>query len=207
MPVHDWGRVEAGIFHHFHQAWIGEIARALNAGLLPPDFYALAEQFAAGFGPDVLTLQAPGQEGGGGPPQAGPGGTTTVLLAPTKVRLTARTDMEYYRAKQSSIAVRHVSGDRIIAVVEVVSPGNKAAPHAMWSLIHKATQRLDQGVHLLFLDLHPPGRRDPYGLHAAIWEEVAGEEPGGPARQAAHAGRLRSRDRPGCVCRASGRGG
>src|SRR5712692_9855684 len=57
MPVHDWTRVDAGIFHHFHHDWITEIARALNRVLLPADYYALAEQHAAGFGPDVLTLQ------------------------------------------------------------------------------------------------------------------------------------------------------
>lgn len=44
MPIHDWTRVKAGIFHHFRQAWIGMIARALNQGLLPPGHYALAEQ-------------------------------------------------------------------------------------------------------------------------------------------------------------------
>ena len=60
MPIHDWTRVEAGIFHHFHHDWITEIARALNHGILPADYYALAEQFAAGFGPDVLTLQGEG---------------------------------------------------------------------------------------------------------------------------------------------------
>ncbi len=27
MPVHDWTRVEAGIFHDFHHAWIEEIKR------------------------------------------------------------------------------------------------------------------------------------------------------------------------------------
>jgi hypothetical protein len=48
MPVHDWTRVDAGIFHHFHHDWITEIARALNRGILPPDYYALAEQHAAG---------------------------------------------------------------------------------------------------------------------------------------------------------------
>ena len=56
MAVHDWRRVEAGIFHDFHHSWIEEIARALNRGLLPPEYYALREQYAAGFGPDVLTL-------------------------------------------------------------------------------------------------------------------------------------------------------
>jgi hypothetical protein len=55
MPVHDWTRVNAGIFHHFHQCWIDELQRALNRGLLPESYYALAEHYAGGFGPDVLT--------------------------------------------------------------------------------------------------------------------------------------------------------
>ena len=59
MPVHDWTRVSAGIFHHFHFEWIGDLSRQLNRGLLPPDYYALAEQLAGGLGPDVLTLQLP----------------------------------------------------------------------------------------------------------------------------------------------------
>jgi hypothetical protein len=36
---------------------------------------------------------------------------------------------------------------------------------------------LENGVHLLVVDLHPPGRRDPFGIHAAIWEEITGAEP------------------------------
>ena len=44
--------------HHLHLVdEHTELARALNRGLLPSDYYALAEQHAAGFGPDVLTLQ------------------------------------------------------------------------------------------------------------------------------------------------------
>lgn len=39
MPIHDWSHVEAGIFHDFHHAWIEEIKRSLNTGLLPDDFY------------------------------------------------------------------------------------------------------------------------------------------------------------------------
>jgi hypothetical protein len=38
--------VDAGIFHDFHHEWISRIKRALNAGLLPPWYYAIAEQTA-----------------------------------------------------------------------------------------------------------------------------------------------------------------
>ena len=57
MPMHDWTRVEDGIYHAFHAGWINSISAALNSGLLPEDFYALPERVAAGYRPDVLALQ------------------------------------------------------------------------------------------------------------------------------------------------------
>ena len=179
MPVHDWTRVAAGIFHDFHHAWIEEIKRALNRGLLPNDYYAMAEQHAAGFGPDVLTLQGVGIDDGDsrGQSQGGSsGGGTAVQLSPPKIRPLAETDMEFYRRKQKVIGVRHVSGDRIVAIAEIVSPGNKTARNSLRTFVRKAAALLDQDVHLLILDLFPPGRRDPDGIHNEIWQEVAGEE-------------------------------
>jgi hypothetical protein len=178
MPIHDWTRVDAGIFHHFHHAWITEISRALNAGRLPDDYYALAEQFAAGFGPDVLTLQGTGENGDGvGEPRASPSsGEGGVMLAPPKLQPIGETDMEFYRRKQKVIAVRHVSGDRVVAIIEIVSPGNKAARNPMRAFVRKAAELLAQDVHLLVIDLFPPGKRDPEGIHSEIWQEVAGQE-------------------------------
>jgi hypothetical protein len=40
MPVHDWSRVEAGVYHDFHNAWIIMLRNALNGGLLPAEYYA-----------------------------------------------------------------------------------------------------------------------------------------------------------------------
>ena len=57
MPIHDWSQIDHGIFHHFHQAWTIEIINALNDGLLPAGFMALAEQVLSGPIPDVVTLQ------------------------------------------------------------------------------------------------------------------------------------------------------
>ncbi len=56
MPVHDWTRVEAGIFHDFHTVWTGTLRSALNEGLLPDGYYALAEQHAGRTVADILTL-------------------------------------------------------------------------------------------------------------------------------------------------------
>jgi len=40
-----------------------------------------------------------------------------------------------------------------------------------------------QGIHLLVIDLFPPGQRDPQGLHKAIWDEfLEGQQTAGNAR-------------------------
>src|SRR5437762_2483864 len=133
MPVHDWTNVDAGIFHHFHHSWIEEIQRTLNAGLLPSDCYALAEQIAFGLGPDVLTLQV------GNDPALASSSGGSILLEEPQVHLADEADQAFYRSKQKSVVVRHVSGDRIVAVVEIVSQGNKSSQSALRSFLDKTT--------------------------------------------------------------------
>src|SRR5437879_936706 len=122
MPIHDWTRVDAGIFHHFHVGWIAEIARMLNGGLLLPDYYALIEKTAGNLGPDASTLRAPGaglvrtDETRGG---------VAVAEAPPRVRFHATAEMDAYAAKANVVAIRHRSRHRVIAMIEIVSPGNK----------------------------------------------------------------------------------
>jgi hypothetical protein len=174
MPMHDWTRVEAGIFHAFHHRWISAISDLLNTGLLPQDYYALPEQQAAGFGPDVLTLQDQRPEEGD-KPNGDTAAKATALQARPQARFMAETDAEFYRRKKSSIVVRHVSGDRIVAMIEIISPGNKASRHAFRAFVDKACELLERRIHLLLLDPFPPGPRDPNGIHAAIWEEVQDE--------------------------------
>jgi hypothetical protein len=181
MPVHDWTRVDAGIFHHFHHDWITETARALNRGVLPESYYALAEQYAGGFGPDVLTLQENPEDSPAARAATVPGSDGGVLLAAPKLQPTAETDLAFYRRKQTTVTIRHVSGDRVVAMVEVVSPGNKAARHALRAFVDKAAELLDKQIHLLIVDMLPPGRRDLQGIHGEIWEEIAGQEYSLPA--------------------------
>jgi hypothetical protein len=170
MPIHDWSRVDAGIVHDFHLSWIAEIKRALNGGLLPDEYYALAEQIAGGLGPDVLALQIDTRDAEG--PATEPQGLTAVADAPPKVQFTAESEMDQYAQKQNGVVIRHRSGDRVIVLVEIVSPGNKASRHGIRSFVDKAATALYQGYHLLILDLQPPGPRDPQGIHGAIWEEI-----------------------------------
>jgi hypothetical protein len=175
MPAHDWTRVSAGIFHDFHHAWIEEIKRTLNRGILPPSYYAMAEQFAGGFGPDVVTLQELSKGNGSEGAAVATSRAGGVLLAAPKLKPVAETEMEYYRRKQTAIAVRHVSGDEVVAVIEVMSPGNKANQATLRAFVEKAARLIEKYVHVMILDLFPPGHRDPQGIHGALWEEIAHE--------------------------------
>lgn len=168
MPIHDWTRVDAGIFHHFHHTWITEIQRALNRGLLPPEYYALAEQIAGGLGPDVLTLQHPAN---GKPLRSEPSGGLALAVAPPRVEFRLRTEADQYAAKAKAVVIRHKSNHEVVAVVEIVSPGNKNNRHGIRSFVTKAVELLRGGVHLLVIDLFPTGPRDPQGIHPLIWDE------------------------------------
>jgi Protein of unknown function (DUF4058) len=173
MPVHDWTRVDAGIFHHFHLEWIGALSRALNCGLLPPGHYALAEQITSLWEPDVLTLRGPTK---GPSPEENPPAGIALADVPPKVEHRARADIDLYAAKAKAVVVRHTSKHQIIAVLEVVSPGNKTSRQRLRAFVDKAEQLLRAGIHLLVVDLFPPGRRDPQGIHKAIWDEFMDNE-------------------------------
>jgi hypothetical protein len=60
-------------------------------------------------------------------------------------------------------------------MIEIVSPGNKASRHILRSFVDKAVEVIEAGVHLLVVDLFPPGPRDPQGIHAVLWSEIEGE--------------------------------
>ena len=47
MPIHDWKRVDANLFHHFHQMWTGRICDALNDSVLPKGIPRVSIEAAA----------------------------------------------------------------------------------------------------------------------------------------------------------------
>jgi hypothetical protein len=160
MPIHDWTRVDSGTFHDFHQGWTIEIRNALNRGLLPPDYFAMADQRVSGPEPDVVALH----KSGPGPASGG----LAVAEAPPRARQVGRgeTERATYARKANRIAVRHRLG-RVVAMIKVVSPGNKDNIHAVSAFTGKAIEFLSNGINLLVIDLFP---RDPEGLHHLIWE-------------------------------------
>jgi len=174
MPVHDWTRVRDGTFHHFHYSWVLEIMRALKRGLLPAGYYVMAEQFGGDVGaPDVLTLQAAGTQPESGSPLSG---TATLTETPPVVHARTTIATDSYARMQRSLVIRHTSDDRIVAMIEIHSRGNQSSRHALRSFVDKAVAALDGGIHLLLVDVHPPGPREPNGIHGVVLNEIGTEE-------------------------------
>lgn len=170
MSVHDWSRVDANVFHHFHQRWTVAICDALNQGVLPDGYSALVEQHAAGLVPDVLTLQRRRRGSGPALPVGG-----TLVATPPATRHVIRRQEQTLANRGNRIAIRHRLGE-VVCVIEVISPGNKGSRAALRQFVEMSWEFLDAGVNLLVVDLFPPTPRDPHGIHKAIWDEY-GESP------------------------------
>jgi hypothetical protein len=166
MPIHDWTRVDAETFHDFHQGWTIEIRNTLNGGVLPDGYFAMADQRVSGPEPHVVALRLRSHE---------PTGGLVVAETPPRIKQAARVETEaaLYARKANRIAIRHGLG-RVVAMIEVISPGNKDSKHAIASFVAKAVEFLRNGIHLLVVDPFPPGPRDPDGIAQAIWDELVG---------------------------------
>ena len=170
MPMHDWTRVRSGIYHNFHLRWIASIMDRLNSGLLPNGMIAMAEQIIGGPEPDVVTLQQNEFQFSAG------GDAATMTEAPPKPQTSfvIPLETERYATKANSVVIRHSLG-KVVAIVELVSPGNKATRHALRSFVEKSVDLLYDNINLLIIDPFPPGPRDPQGIHKAIWDEITDE--------------------------------
>jgi hypothetical protein len=167
MPVHDWSRVDANLFHDFHQTWSIAIRNALNSNLLPKGYSALVEQHAAGVVPDVITLKSRSRPDR----PVEPTGGAVVVATPPKTRHVLRAEQEISAARANRITIRHPLG-RVVCIIEIVSPGNKASRAALSAFVEKTVAFLRQGIHLLVIDLFPPSARDPQGMGKVIWDEI-----------------------------------
>jgi len=172
MPVHDWTRVDAGLFHAFHQRWIISLCDLLNERVLSRAYFALPEQSIRGPIPDILTLNLASPKDS---VEESDGGGVLVSTAPPRARLCKKTEADSYLTKASRVTVRHRHG-AVIAVIEIISPGNKASRNEFRAFVEKSADMIRQGVHLLVVDLFPPGPRDPRGIAKAIWDEFVVED-------------------------------
>lgn len=171
MPIHDWTRVDAGVFHDFHTVWIGALRNAMNSGLLPPGFYAMAEQHGGKYIADILTFER--TEHAESSPRVISGGVA-VPDAPPKVRHQVSLSPAA-RTRRKTLAIRQSPDHRLVAMLEMISPANKDRQDHLEKLLTKLDDALTHGIHVLVIDLFPPSRRDPQGIHSVLWNWMGDE--------------------------------
>ncbi len=165
MPLQDWTFGPHGYFHHFRQCWTGAICDALNAGLLPKGMFALVEQYSGAAVPDVLALEIDDSTERDWSVSRG---GVALATEPPKTRFLSREDQEAVYALKANRVVLH-QGNETVAVIEIVSPGNKSTQYALKRFVEKSQAFLENWVNVLVVDLFPPTSRDPQGIHAEIW--------------------------------------
>lgn len=161
MPLHDWTKASPGMFPDFHSSWLTDLKRALNRGLLPAGYYAMAEQRTSLYGPDVLTLTESPR-----PAPLPAGGNGVAVVEPRTAR---RLVSHVLPTTGRALAIRHSGGNRVVAVIEVVSPANKDRPEHVGDFAGKVASLVRNGIHVVVADILPPGNHDPDGMHTAVW--------------------------------------
>jgi len=68
------------------------------------------------------------------------------------------------------VAIKHSDDRELVAVIEIVSPSNKAEKQEFSNLVEDFAQLLRQGIHVLLIDPLPP-TPDP----DALWKELTGK--------------------------------
>ena len=184
MPIHDWSRVDAGVFHDLHVTWIAGLKSMLNERLLPDPFYAIAEPALGEAIPDILTLQSDRPPSGGaisGRSALDDSRDSAVENAPVPVIVQDLEPADPYLLLSRHILIREsLREDRTVAVVELVSRGNKTSRQRAESFVDKGVSLLRGGVHLVIVDLQPPTGLVEHGFHARISEAYGNPVPHRP---------------------------
>jgi len=164
VPLHDWSLAPDNVFHNFHLTWLAHLAASLNRDVLPEGYLARTEEWLGPFQADVLALEVEGRPS----PDAGrpretrqPSPQPTATIAPP----------HFERRRERSVAVFSARDERRVAVIEVVSRGNKDSDRRARSFEEKLIECLSSGLHLLLVDLHPPTRPAP-GFAAGVAREL-----------------------------------
>lgn len=185
MPVHDWSRLHPGEYHCFHLAWTAELHKALNGDLLPEGYYALSEQhartsFEIDRVPDPPRWDRDRDEPLELSNDAGHSGTAVAEASP-QTSLRAEADLTaFYALRRRTIAIRQVGGDRLVALVEIASPGNKDRRSSVSDFADKCATALGRGLHLVVIDPFPAGTHDAGGLALTVARTAGMGDPGAP---------------------------
>ena len=156
MPLHDWQPAPDAVVHAFHIGWIWNLARRLNSGLLPSGYLARPEESLGPWRSDPPALEddASSAEPATDHEQGAPEPTMTPAPRLAAARPPRR------------LAIFSAAEERRVAVVEVVSRGNKDSRARALAMRDKVLACLEAGLQTGLIDVWPRGREE--------WSDVVG---------------------------------
>ncbi len=174
----------------FHSLWTSEIVRQLNGSILPSNYIAEPTiKMGVEIEVDFATLKQ-----GTAHAAEHNGGVLTELYAPPKAALSFPVDFAGLETFEIKVQ-KEEGGLRLVAAIELVSPGNKDRPATRQAFVRKCATYLQEGVSIIVVDivtersgnLHAdllgmlnasvaPSLNQPRQLYAAAYRALIGRE-------------------------------
>src|SRR5262249_7881811 len=110
MPIRDWTRGGARIFHAFHLSWSCPISAPFNPRVLPSGYYSLVEERRVAFGFELPDIGRTGE--GDDVRDAGPRSERREKMSwaprpdPPETQFVAESEWEHYRRKHKTVTIR-----------------------------------------------------------------------------------------------------
>lgn len=136
----------------FHSAWVNTMVRHLNGSLLPRQFRAVPQvHLGAWVEADVATFEKNGVAAGQESDDNRSGTATAVWAPPQPVQ---SFDVDFPNLDIFEVRVfDEQRGHRLVAAVELASPGNKDRPERVNAFTSKCAAYLEQHVGLIIVDV------------------------------------------------------
>lgn len=169
MPIHDWTRSSDAVFHGFQLSWTVEVMNRLNSGMLPRPLYAMTETLDLRPHPRLLEIPEPDETVR--LPEWEDGLTDCVEHPPrTPVR-----NVDDRRQYATVIGTVRDDLHQPRAAVLWVTRQDRETPYRFEALVRWAVGAITRDIGVLVIDLFPPSKRDPQGIHKLIWDRIKDE--------------------------------
>jgi hypothetical protein len=159
MPLLDHFHPPLGKQRHwesFHARWAAALADALNAGLLPPGYFAEIQVTLGGgrIEVDVPTLEESGNGVAAASASASQQGGMATLAVPAWAPPAPTLDMAATFPDEVEVLVfSSEGGPTLVGAIELVSPRNNDRPDARRAFAVKCLAYLQQGIGLVMVDV------------------------------------------------------
>jgi hypothetical protein len=169
MPIHDWTRACDAAFHDFHLSWVSRLSAELNGGILPSPCYSLNETLEIRPSAELRRLAEPES------PYVRKTWDDELLDVTDCPPISAFQTTDERRQYACPIVTIRDDLHQPIAVIVGVTRQDKSTPYRLDQIVKFAVGAITHGIHFLVIDVFPPSKRDPQGLHKLIWDRIKDE--------------------------------